>query len=56
MKEGKNPKMESKMKWMDPIAFHRIHDEEGKKERIQGTMNTVFCYKYSVLDNVWEKD
>lgn len=33
MKEGKNPKMESKVKWTDPIALHRIHDEEGKKEK-----------------------
>lgn len=49
MKEGKNPGLETQMKWMNPVTFQMNRGEEGKKE-------TVFSYKYSVSDSVWEKN
>lgn len=55
---GENPKMESKMKWMNTIAFQMSITatvKRGKRERIQGTVSTLFYYKCSVLDKVWEK-
>lgn len=34
MKEGKkNPKMESQMKWTNPVTFQMNCGEEGKKEK-----------------------
>lgn len=35
--------------------YHNHSEEWGERERIQGTMNTVFCCECVVLDKVWEK-
>lgn len=38
------------------ISNEYNHSEErGERERIQGTMNTVFYYECVVLDKVWEQ-
>lgn len=47
------------MKWTSPTVFQMstttIVKSGGERERIQGTMNTVFYYECVFLDKVWEK-